>query len=214
MRNSLLCLLILLSLPLHAADQVLVDRKLLTYIDSNVEHHFQAAHQAFKRGDMRRSAQEIRQANAIMKLERANNPASVQAELDLVIGELHELARRIDSFQLNDDQAMRDLFARTHLVLAFRCSEKAQQAWLDQNPDIASQSLSHSLTHIEVCSIWSENPLPPSIQQDISESRRNLSQLDREKKGLYDTATDKTTRAAKWLGQHFKFGRLEKKSWE
>lgn len=96
------------------ATQVVINEDILAAFVDEPCRHFEAARDAFVRGEDEQAAHSLRIASAFLRLEAARATANGKVMLDASVRDLQRLAVSIENNQVRAIEALQQAFARTH----------------------------------------------------------------------------------------------------
>jgi hypothetical protein len=137
-----------------ASNPVVIDEEVWVVLVDEPAHHFSRAYEDFLKKDWKSSADEIRTANAYLKLEKTRATDEGKQALSASIQELDKLADNVESGSVSSIKSLDEAFARAHLALAKHHYLKAADAWKNKQTKIAGEALRASAYHLEQAMIW------------------------------------------------------------
>jgi len=131
------------------AKNIEIDEADLAVLAGQAGSHFHKARESFLKGYIAAAADEIRVANAFMKLEHARATAEGKKVLKASIDELAELANKVEMNMVVDASTLDEAFGRANYALANHRQLKAEQYYKAGEHEKASLELKAAASNIE-----------------------------------------------------------------
>lgn len=168
------------------AVQIAIDEDILTAFVDEPCRNFEAARDAFLRGENKQAAHNLRTASAFLRLEAARATTDGKAMLEASVRELQRLAGAIESNQVRAVEALQQAFGRAHYALAghhciqsaHRCCQPA--AFKDQRAmNRVGHDLNAAAIHLRRGALWSDNEPDSETLDALNSSQSSAEQLMR-----------------------------------
>jgi hypothetical protein len=167
----------------------------------DLESDFHAAHDAFDHGDTRVTAQDIRKAAALIRIE-ANRPnIPDQADLLVAAAELETLAGNVDQGSLTSPYDLSRAFSRVDLALARHYHLMSKEALQKHNTKQASMWLGVATECVNNSVAWNARELQESGSPVIKKMHQLQESLRQGIASGAHAAAQQTARGLDALGQ-------------
>ncbi len=164
--------------------QIGVDEDILMEFVDEPCRNFEAAKEAFARGESSRSAHYLRIATAFLRLESARATADGKPPLDASVFELQRLALAVENNQVRTVDMLQEAFARAHYALAgHHCIKSAHRccqpsAFGDkQQMNRVGHDLKAAANHLERGAFWAGGGLDEDTRKALSATQSSAEQL-------------------------------------
>jgi hypothetical protein len=145
----------------HAAERatprpeyVIGEEEAWTVLADEPQQHFQAAHEAFVKKDLKAAAVEIRKGAAFLRLEAARVTGASKDVLAASIKELDSLAGKVESGRVTAASDLDHAFARAEHALASAYLARATESWAKKDVKRAGHALKAAATSLEHALAW------------------------------------------------------------
>ena len=135
--------------PMMSENKVVVDEDILVVLAGQAGDNFHQARDKFMSNYLGQTADEIRIASAIMKLEAARATPMGKESLMVSIGELNDLANRIEMNTVADASELDEVFARANYALANHRQLKAAEYHEKGEEEKAANEMRAAASNIE-----------------------------------------------------------------
>jgi hypothetical protein len=180
------------------ATQIAIDEDILTAFADEPCRNFEAARDAFVRGENRQAAHNLRTASAFLRLEAARATADGKLAIDASVRELQRLAVAIDNNQVRAVEVLQQAFARAHYALAgHHCIKSAHRCCQpaafenERSMNRIGHDLNAAATHLKRGALWAGSEPDTETLSALNTARFSAERLIR----MGETQQDEVTRA-------------------